>query len=82
MDQDILLVLGRIDGKLDSLIKAVNHHVEEDKETFKVLDERLMQIETAHTFQRGQLSAVRWITHAISAGIAGIVGLVVSIWRS
>lgn len=65
-DSDLLLALGRLEGKVDALI--ANCAVQ--AETLKLQDGRIRQLETSRS---ALLGAVTILSTAVSAGIAWVV---------
>tara|TARA_R100000808_G_C2135273_1_gene143691 strand:+ start:1535 stop:1747 length:213 start_codon:yes stop_codon:yes gene_type:complete len=61
--QDLLLALGRLEGKMDALIAITNAH----NETIQKHDERLRELENSRS---ALIGAVAILSTAISAGVA------------
>lgn len=62
---ELLLALGRLEGKVDSLIASDSHHVE----SFTKHDERLRILENQRS---ALLGAVSVVSAAVSAGVAWV----------
>lgn len=77
----VMLLLGRIDGKLDGLHEAMVRHFADDARAFRKLDQRLRGLEqnaltpedrsSLRSLERGH-----WRTAGIAAGIGLVLGLV------
>jgi len=61
--QDLLLALGRLEGKMDALIAITNAH----NETIQKHDDRLRELENSRS---ALIGAVAILSTAISAGVA------------
>jgi len=72
-DSDVLVLLGRIEGKLDSALKDAEEHRDDDKRRFteihKKLDEHAEDINKA----KGAKATLLWIAGGLSA-LVGAVG--------
>ena len=56
--QDLTLLVGTINGKLDQVIDLLKGHVEDDITQFKDKDERLKKLETKQAWMAGVGAAV------------------------
>ena len=62
MQDDLMLILGRMEGKLDALVESVAKHAEDDKEVHHDAETRLRSLE-------------RWRAYIVGLGAAtGMAG--------
>lgn len=51
--QNLLLAIGRLEGKLDLIISSLNKHILDDEDEFKSQDERISKLENSKSFVYG-----------------------------
>jgi hypothetical protein len=74
----VMLLLGRIDGKLDALRDTMDRHLSDDTKALGAIEERLRGLETSALTpeDRSSLRAMeRWRWKV--AGMASVIGVVV-----
>lgn len=71
-DPEVLLLLGKIDGKLDQVIETAEEHREDDKRRFGDVFKRLDDQDATINQAKGAKSALLWV----AGGIATVSGAV------
>lgn len=74
MDDSVLQLLGRIDGKLDQVIDAAKEHRDDDKRRFSDVYTKLGEHDQQIAQANGAKGVIIWL---IGGGAAAIGGLVV-----
>lgn len=76
MADDVSQMLGRIEGKLDQVVKSFDRHIDDDVRRFteihKKLDEQAEDINKA----KGAKGVIVWMAGVVGAIAAGIASLV------
>ncbi len=70
MDNDVLQMLGRIDGKLDQVIDSAKEHRDDDKRRFTEVYTKLDEHSSENNKAKGAKGALLWV----AGGIAALVG--------
>lgn len=71
--QNLLLAIGRLEGKLDLLISRLELHVADDKEAFAAQDARIKALENSKSFIWGVAAAIGALCGGLAAKIAAIL---------
>jgi hypothetical protein len=61
MNEEIQRSLGRLEGKLDSLITEIKQHFEDDKKNFSSIDTRIQKVEKKIYYASGFVAALIFI---------------------
>ena len=67
VDQDVLLMLGRIEGKLDQSITTAEQHRQDDIRRFTEVYEKLDSHEKDINQAKGAKGAILWVAGGLSA---------------
>lgn len=73
---DVLQLLGRIDGKLDQVIEQAKEHRADDSRRFAAIDERIDEHERDINQAKGAKGAIVWLAGVVAA-LAGTAVTVV-----
>lgn len=75
-DKDVLLLLGRLDGKVDTILNQQASHAD----TLASVQARLTNVERDTAILQAQANSNKsWFT-SIGSGLASIAALVLSVW--
>ena len=74
-DPEVMQLLGRIDGKLDSVIESAKEHREDDKRRFTEVHKRLDEHADAISQARGAKGAILWIVGGGAAAISALISM-------
>jgi hypothetical protein len=61
VEHEIQRSLGRLEGKLDSLILEIKQHFEDDKKNFSSIDTRVQKLEKKVWYASGFVAAIAFI---------------------
>ena len=75
MDNDLFVMLGRIEGKLDTAIVVAEQHRQDDIRRFGEVFDRLDNHEADINQAKGAKKAVLWIAVSGATVVSGIVAL-------
>jgi hypothetical protein len=71
-EADVLLMLGRIEGKLDQAIETAQEHREDDKRRFTEVYTKLEEHATDINQAKGAKAAVLWLAGGIAAAVGAV----------
>ena len=72
-DPEVLLLLGKIDGKLDQVISAAEEHRADDNRRFKEVFNRLDLQDGEINKAKGAKGVIVWVVGLIAGGISALV---------
>lgn len=71
--QNLLLAIGRLEGKLDLIISSLNKHILDDEQEFDAQDSRLKVLENSKSFVYGIAVALGALSGGLSAKIIALL---------
>ena len=80
MSDELHQMVGRIDGKLDSLISGLKEHVAEDTRRFDAVGKMLLQHEQDINQAKGAKGAILWVVGVLAAGVGAVAGIIAKHW--
>ena len=76
MSDDINRMLGQIDGKLDSVIKALDRHIDDDVRRFTEVYVRLDATDRDINQAKGAKGAILWAAGLVAALVGSVATIV------
>lgn len=72
-DHEVLKLLGRIDGKLDSVVENLNRHIDDDVRRFSDVYEKLEKQADQISQAKGAKAMLLWLVSGGAAAIGAAV---------
>mgnify|MGYP001569823683 CR=1 FL=1 len=79
-DTDVLLLLGRIEGKLDQVIETAEEHRDDDKRRFTEVYEKLDEHSNDINQAKGAKGALLWVSGIVAAVVSAAAGIAAKVF--